>query len=123
MADKDEKKEEDERFDYIYNYLTLSRKLKADKWLKMLSNIDFKDLISKFFGTPTEMILVLQVTPAGLLTPYLEITQSKRKLTYFLKRKPQLVTEDNYKDLLIPGDMAPNPIEELAVLVEDVSDF
>ena len=67
------------------------------------------------------MVLVLQLTPVGLLVPYLEITQSKRKQTYFLKREPQMVTEHNYKDLLIPGDMAPNPIEELAVLVEDVS--
>ncbi|XP_015433748.1 PREDICTED: dynein beta chain, ciliary-like [Dufourea novaeangliae] len=119
MADKDEKKEEDERFEYIYNYLTYTRKLKVDRWTKMLSNADFKDLIAKFFGTPSEMILVLQVTPAGLLVPYLEITQCKGKLTYFLKRTPQLITEANYKDLLIPGDMAPNPIEELAVLVED----
>ncbi|XP_076651774.1 dynein beta chain, ciliary-like [Halictus rubicundus] len=119
MADKEEKKEEDERFEYIYTYLTLSRKLKSDRWAKMLSNADFKDLISKFFTTPSEMILVLQITQAGLLTPYLEITQSKRKLTYFIKKRPQTVTETNYMDLLIPGDMAPNPIEELAVLVED----
>ncbi|XP_031848127.1 dynein beta chain, ciliary [Nomia melanderi] len=119
MVDKEEKKEEDERFEYIYTYLTYTRKLKADRWTKMISNVDFKDLITKFFGTPSEMILVLQLTPAGLLVPYLEITQSKRKQTYFLKRRPQLVTEANYKDLLIPGDMAPNPIEELAVLVED----
>ncbi|XP_003402030.4 dynein axonemal heavy chain 17-like [Bombus affinis] len=117
----DEKKEEDPRLEYMFNYLTYSRKLKADRWAKMLSNADFKDLITKFFGIASEMVLVLQLTPAGVLVPYLEITQSKRKQTYFLKRKPQKVTEDNYKDLLIPGDMAPNPIEELAVLVEDVS--
>lgn len=86
-----------------------------------LRDFHIQDLITKFFGIASEMVLVLQLTPAGVLVPYLEITQSKRKQTYFLKRKPQKVTEDNYKDLLIPGDMAPNPIEELAVLVEDVS--
>ncbi|CAD1473270.1 unnamed protein product, partial [Heterotrigona itama] len=116
---EDERKEEDQRLEYMFNYLMLSRKLKADKWTKMLSTADFKDVITKFFGTASEMVLVLQLTPAGLLVPYLEITQSKRKQTYFLKREPQMVTEHNYKDLLIPGDMAPNPIEELAVLVED----
>ncbi|XP_076749597.1 dynein beta chain, ciliary-like [Xylocopa sonorina] len=121
MADKkeDEKKEEDQRLEYIFNYLTYTRKLKIDRWTKMLSNVEFKEMITRFFGVPSEMILVLQLTPAGLLVPYLEITQSKRKQTYFMKRRPQTVTEDNYKDLLIPGDMAPNPIEELAVLVED----
>ncbi|KAK1137302.1 hypothetical protein K0M31_001815 [Melipona bicolor] len=116
---ENERKEEDQRLEYMYNYLTLARKLKADKWTKMLSTADFKDVITKFFSTASEMVLVLQLTPAGLLVPYLEITQSKRKQTYFLKREPQMVTEHNYKDLLIPGDMAPNPIEELAVLVED----
>ncbi|KOC63491.1 Dynein beta chain, ciliary [Habropoda laboriosa] len=121
MADKkeDEKKEEDQRLEYLFNYLTHSRKLKIDRWTKMLSNADFKEIITKFFGTASEMVLVLQLTPTGLLMPQLRITQSKRKQTYFLKKKPQTVTEHNYKDLLIPGDMAPNPIEELAVLVED----
>ncbi|XP_029037787.2 dynein beta chain, ciliary-like [Osmia bicornis bicornis] len=65
------------------------------------------------------MILVLHLTPSGLLVPYLEITQSKKKVSYFVKRKAQTVTEVNVRELLIPGDMAPNPIEELAVLVED----
>lgn len=74
----------------------------------------------KFLTTPSEMVLVLQLTPANVLIPLLEITQAKRKQTYFFKKKPQVITEENYKQLLIPGDMAPNPIEELAVLVEQV---
>lgn len=44
MGDKkeDEKKEEDQRLEYMYNYLTYSRKLRVDRWTKMLSNADFK---------------------------------------------------------------------------------
>ncbi|CAK9799022.1 Dynein beta chain, ciliary [Anthophora plagiata] len=121
MVDKkeDEKKEEDPRLEYLYNYLTYSRKLKAEKWTKMLSNADFKEIITKFFGNASEMVLVLQLTPSGLLMPQLGITQSKKKQTYFIKKKPETINENNYKDVLIPGDMASNPIEELAVLVED----
>lgn len=63
---------------------------------------------------------MLHLTASGLLVPYLEITQSRKKVSYFVKRKAQTVTEVNVRELLIPGDMAPNPIEELAVLVEDV---
>ncbi|XP_017887523.2 dynein beta chain, ciliary-like [Ceratina calcarata] len=85
----------------------------------MLSHAEFREILMKFFTVTTEMVLVLQITPAGLLVPHLGITPSKRKLTYFMKKKPETITEDNYKDVLIPGDMAPNPIEELAVLVED----
>lgn len=46
MADKrkeDKKKEEeDERLEYIHQYLALSRKVRADKWAKMLANEEFK---------------------------------------------------------------------------------
>lgn len=44
MADKKEedRKEDDERLEYIYRYLVLSRKIKADKWLKMLTNEEYK---------------------------------------------------------------------------------
>ncbi|KAG9431525.1 dynein beta chain, ciliary [Apis mellifera carnica] len=114
----DEKKDEDPRLEYMFNYLTHSRKLKIERWTKMLAHAEYKDLIIKFLTTPSEMVLVLQLTPANVLIPLLEITQAKRKQSYFLKRKPQVITEDNYKQMLIPGDMAPNPIEELAVLVE-----
>lgn len=39
---EDEKKEDDERLEFLYKYLTLSRKIKAEKWAKMLSNEEFK---------------------------------------------------------------------------------
>lgn len=44
MADKKEedKKEDDERFQFIFKYLALSRKIKADKWIKMLTNEEYK---------------------------------------------------------------------------------
>lgn len=89
----------------------------------MIELFRVQDLIIKFLTTPSEMVLVLQLTPANVLIPLLEITQAKRKQSYFLKRKPQVITETNYKQMLIPGDMAPNPIEELAVLVEQVLIF
>lgn len=44
MADKkdEEKKEDDERFEFLYKYVELSRKIKADKWGKMLTNEEYK---------------------------------------------------------------------------------
>lgn len=44
MTDKreEEKKEDDERLEYIFKYLTLSRKIKLEKWIKMLTNEDYK---------------------------------------------------------------------------------
>jgi len=37
-----------------------------------------------------------------------------------MKRYPTAVTEKNYRDVLIPGDMAPKPVEEFSILVEKV---
>lgn len=50
MAEKkeEEKTEQDKRLEFIYDYLTVSRKIKMDKWMKMLSNADFKVPISKW---------------------------------------------------------------------------
>lgn len=44
MTDKkeEEKKEDDERLEYLYKYLVLSRKIKPDKWMKMLTNEEYK---------------------------------------------------------------------------------
>ncbi|RLU17527.1 hypothetical protein DMN91_009762 [Ooceraea biroi] len=122
MADKkeEERKEDDERLEFLYKYLTLSRKIKADKWVKMMTNEEFKEIITKFFDTSSEMILIVQLNPAGVLMPFLEIPATARaKASYFIKRYPVEVTNENYRDVLIPGDMAPNPIEELSVLVEE----
>lgn len=38
----DEKKDEDPRLEYMFNYLTLSRKLKIDRWTKMLAHAEYK---------------------------------------------------------------------------------
>ncbi|XP_050446950.1 dynein beta chain, ciliary-like [Cataglyphis hispanica] len=122
MTDKkeEEKKEDDERLEYLYKYLVLSRKIKPDKWMKMLTNEEYKEMIMKFFDMPSEMILIVQLSAAGVLVPHLEIPVTGRvKASYFIKRSPAKITRKNYKDIIIPGDMAPRPIDELSVLFEE----
>lgn len=75
----------------------------------------------KFFDTPLEMILIIQLTLAGVLVPFLEIpSTSLVKASYFIKKNPVEITKENYRNVIIPGDMASKPIEELSVLVEEV---
>lgn len=77
----------------------------------------------KFFDMPSEMILIMQLSAAGVLVPYLEIPATGRvKASYFIKRSPAKITRKNYRDVIIPGDMAPRPIDELSVLFEEVTD-
>lgn len=44
----DEKKDEDPRLEYMFNYLTHSRKLKIDRWTKMLAHAEYKVISSLF---------------------------------------------------------------------------
>jgi len=67
------------------------------------------------------MILIVQLNPAGALVPFLEIPAIRTtKASYFIKRYRIAITKQNYRDVLIPGDMAPKPIEEFSILVEEV---
>lgn len=53
--------------------------------------------------------------------PSLNIKEEKKhKVSYFLKRNPVEVTIDNFRDVIIMGDMSPKPIQELAILTEEV---
>lgn len=81
-----------------------------------------QEMIMKFFDTPSEMILIIQLSPTGVLVPFLEISATGRvKASYFIKRSPAKITRENYRDVIIPGDMAPRPIDELSVLFEEVA--
>lgn len=76
----------------------------------------------KFFDIPSEMNLIIQLNPAGVLMPFLETLPTGRvKASYFIKKNPVKITKENYRNVIIPGDMALKPIEELSVLVEEVA--
>lgn len=103
--------------------VTLNKLLGIDAcFIYILNTKTCQEMIMKFFDTPSEMILIVQLSPAGVLVPFLEIpTTSRVKASYFIKRSPAKITRENYRDVIIPGDMAPKPIDELSVLFEEVT--
>ncbi|KAE8736964.1 hypothetical protein FOCC_FOCC017583 [Frankliniella occidentalis] len=75
----------------------------------------------EFLERTTSNVLVMLLSPAGVLTPVLGFpTNAKGKSSYFIRKRKEPVTKENLRDLLIFGDMAPRPVEELAVLVDEV---
>lgn len=61
------------------------------------------------------------MSSTGAIVPVLGIqSNAKNKLSYFVKRQPVIITEINYREVLIPGDMSPKPIDDLSVLVQEV---
>lgn len=81
----------------------------------------FKNIIMKFFNTPNEKMLTIHISPSGIPQPSLGIQPAaKTKLSYFVRRQPINITEVNYRDELIPGDMSSKPIDELDTLIQEV---
>lgn len=65
--------------------------------------------------------IIFVINNAGLLQPMLTYPPNpKSKSVYFIKKKEEIATVQNLPSLCIVGDMAPNPVEELSVLVEEV---
>lgn len=56
-----------------------------------------------------------------MLVPYLGFPNSfKTKSVYFTKMLPHPVTDENYKEVLQFGDIPPNPLDTLSLLLEEV---
>ncbi|RZC39341.1 MT, DHC N2, AAA 7, DHC N1 and/or AAA 9 domain containing protein [Asbolus verrucosus] len=134
MADEDEKsikskkdddkkgtgeEDEDERLEFILSYFTKSYRLKQEKWTKMLAVDENKKLILNFLNNPKAKFMIMTITAAGLLTPFTQYnSQIKSKYTYFIKVKEEVVTLENFRDVVCFGDMAGKPIEELSALLD-----
>lgn len=63
----DEKKDEDPRFEYMFNYLTHSRKLKIDRWAKMLAHAEYK-VISTLYVLAGKTFYIITYLSISLIT-------------------------------------------------------
>ncbi|XP_028130568.2 dynein beta chain, ciliary-like [Diabrotica virgifera virgifera] len=124
MGDKkplDAEDGEDDRLEFILTYLTKSYRLKQEKWNKMISQEENKKMIMNFLNNPEERMLLLTIPLTGQLTPLTSFTpQVKQKFTYFIRKKKEVVTMENFRDILCFGDMAGRPIEEMGILLDGV---
>nr|CAH7754609.1 unnamed protein product [Callosobruchus chinensis] len=112
---------EDERLEFLLTYLTKSYRMKQEKWNKMIVIEEYRKMILNFFNKPTEKMLIMTIPATGQLTPMTSFTnQIKQKFTYLIRKKEEVVTMENFREVLAFGDMAGKPVDELAVLMEGV---
>lgn len=77
--------------------------------------------ILNFFNRPEQPLLIMMMTAGGQLLPMTQFTnQLRSKFSYFIRKKNEIVTMENFRKVLIFGDSAGKPVEELAVLTEEV---
>ncbi|XP_036920260.1 dynein heavy chain 17, axonemal [Sturnira hondurensis] len=111
----------DVRLEYMERVAAVILKFKPDKWSKMTGAEENLALFTEFFEKPDVSVLVLTLNPAGAITPCLGFPASlKFKGVYFIKKKPETIKKDNYKDSLIYGDISPAPVDQLIVIVGEI---
>ncbi|KAL1129232.1 hypothetical protein AAG570_013761 [Ranatra chinensis] len=121
LEDDDLGEDYDPRLLFLYQYLSRTVKFKVDKWHKMMATEDYKAMVMNFINRPTEEKLIITLTSAGVLQPSTNFpVSSKSKSSYFIRRRPEPLTAANVRQLLMFGDISPKPIDELAVLIEEV---
>lgn len=78
-------------------------------------------MILKFFNDPNEKMLLLTIPSTGVLTPLTGFSPIvKQKFSFFIRKKKEPVTIENFRQVVSFGDMAGKPIEELSVLMDGV---
>ncbi|XP_078230912.1 dynein axonemal heavy chain 17 isoform X3 [Callithrix jacchus] len=111
----------DVRLEYLEEVASIILKFKPDKWSKLIGAEENMALFTEFFEKPDVLVLVLTLNVAGMVIPCLGFPESlKSKGVYFIKKKPENITKDNYKAQLLYGDISPTPVDQLIVVVEEV---
>lgn len=93
----------------------------------VIKNVDeFKDnlcspsWLSHFYFEVFKNFLYLQNAAVQLVASNNFPVCLKNKAAYFVKRDPCVINKDNLGNLIIFGDMATKPIEQLASIVDEV---
>ena len=113
----------DRRIEFIAEYVLKTMRLKSDRWTKMYSADECKQMLLDFFEKNDVQNLVMILTPAGALQPVLEWPAQLKggKACYFVKKNREVVSKDaNLRNVLFFGDMSYSPIDQFSTFVDEV---
>ena len=112
----------DTRVEFVADYVLKTMKLKPDKWTKMYSQDENKQLIMEFFERNDLLNLIILANAAGQLTvQYGWPTNLKNKATYFVKKNKETVGKDSpLRSSLLYGDLSYSPMDQLSAFVDEV---
>lgn len=111
----------DKRLDFIEMYCSISLRMKPDKWSKFATSEDVLAMLNEFYEKPDLMALVITLNPTGQLVPCIGFPSTlKNKGVYFVKKKNENITKENFQDALLVGDISPSPVEQMMAVVEEV---
>ncbi|CAN9508871.1 unnamed protein product [Ophioblennius macclurei] len=115
---------EDQRLEFISNYVLRTFKLKRDKWQKCVSAEENLQVLRAFLERAERRTLVVSVTAAGLLQAAASLAEAggnvKNKAVYFLKAPGATLRTETMRDGVVCGDLSYTPLGQFSALVEEV---
>ena len=112
----------DVRVEFVADYVLKTMRLKGDKWSKMYSVDENKQMFMDFFEKPEVLTLLVVGNAAGSLQPSFDWpAQNKNKACYFVKKSSQAVGKDAaIRNVLLYGDLSYAPMDQLSAFVDEV---
>jgi dynein heavy chain len=112
----------DTRVEFMADYVLKTLKFKGDKWTKMYSLDENKQMFFDFFEKQELSNFVICSTPSGGLTVQFDWpTSLKSKGCYFIKKGKDPVTKDHpLRNTVLYGDLSYSPMEQLSAFVDEV---
>ena len=111
----------DARLSFIESYTLKTLKVKNDKWQKLLSQDEQKQIIVDFVekGDNVNLLMVLQSN--GIPLPFYEFPDNlKAKAVYFVKKGKTALGKETFRSQILYGDLSNSPLEQLSALVDEV---
>lgn len=112
----------DVRIEFLSEYIMKTMKLRLEKWQRMYSVEENKQMCIDFFEKSDRQSLIFSVNLTGSLSVgFTWPNAPKTKCVYFMKKANEIIgKEPGWKQKLIFGDIGHSPIQQLSVFVEEV---
>ncbi|XP_039431337.1 dynein beta chain, ciliary-like isoform X4 [Culex pipiens pallens] len=124
MGDEKKKKEEqkeDPCAAFVGSYVLKTMRLKDEKWQKLMGNEELKMIVMEWVKRAPVRRLIVTLSNAGALIPtHYFPTTSKGKRCFFVKIRETVLDIDNIREQIMYGDLSAGPIDDLAVIVDEV---
>lgn len=127
----------DVRLEFLSHVIQKSLRLKADRWIKVLTVEEYRKIIQEFLENAEPPLIIFTQSGPGILAvsnaplnspqhPAVTLTTgggssaARMKSLYFLKKRPEPVNREDPRSSLLFGDLAPHPLEQVLTFLDDV---
>ncbi|KAG5679915.1 hypothetical protein PVAND_009451 [Polypedilum vanderplanki] len=116
----EERSKDDPRLELINLHIQKTFRIKSDKWQKLMAS-DERYIVFDWLNDPKKERLCFVLAPSGNLQPFANFPIGiKSKYCYFVRRATIQLTAENMRHSIIYGDMSPNPINDLSVILDEI---